>query len=584
MAFSTATPPLPTAAAFVTAVPKAIPTSRRGGTAACSGRPPLLRRGEFGVPATLDGGRRGRGVATSPARQAPAMRFRPLDDVDAGETPVAVTPPTAVAPVANKPPPATDEASPGWGVDVSRLTTSPAENLKGFIKTRGSLVPGEEFVFWWAGDIYGIPDSPAGGGGGGNARHLFAFEGYNIGRMVRVEGGWRLLTREVGVYRDPKTGALLSTWTNPFTGEVNEVVPVFNDPVNQEFLECHPQRGPFTVPTTVGGGDVYWSAEVFLNYPSPLPRADFPDMAQSDVYSSLEMFQFFGKEAQLADPTCPAASDVTISWVRLGQWLPFMRMGDTPGRIVYHTRGRRLAGGYNDLAADLRALVEAHDTKYASAPTAFSTPNETSWSYFRKWLARKGGARVDGTVAGPEPGVAALTGSLDAPAATEPVTTRTNSAPTPLKPTASAKPTTTATVGGTSTATPTASAAAAAASGRSPPVSADAGRTYTVEQLRAESGASPDAPLLVGLRGLVFDVSTARRHYGPGQPYAALTGRDATWSLVTGDIAGTSAAAAAASGGGAGGETPRLTAEQEVDLAGWVAFMTKTYPVVGTLV
>ncbi|KAK1859230.1 hypothetical protein I4F81_001827 [Pyropia yezoensis] len=287
---------LPMAAGFVPAAPMAAPTARRARAATTTGRPPLLYRGAFAVPAAVGGGRPVRGLPASPTRRDPTMRYRSPDEGD------------------------------------------------------------------------------------------------------------------VGVYRDPKTGALLSSWTNPFTGEVNEVVPVFNDPVNQEFLERHPQRGPFTVPTTVGGGDVYWSAEVFLNYPSPLPRADYPDTAQSDVYSSLEMFQFFGKEAQLADPTAPAASDVAISWVRLGQWLPFMRMGDSPGRIVYHTRGRRLAGGYGDLAADLRALVEAHDTKYTTAPTAFSTPNETSWTYFRKWLAQKGGARVDGTVAGPEPGEVDLAG------------------------------------------------------------------------------------------------------------------------------------------------------------------------------
>jgi len=465
-------------------------------------------------------------------------------------------------------------------VDVGRLASSPEENLKGFIKTRGSLVPGEEFVFWWAGDIYGVPDSPHGGGGGGAAKHLFAFEGYNIGRMVPVEGGWRLLTREVGVYRDAKTKALLTSWVNPFTGQTCECVPVYNDPVNQEFLAHHPRRGAFGIPTTVGGGDVYWSAEIFLNYPSPLPRADYPDAAQSDVYSSLEMFQFFGKEAHLADATVPAAPDVQISWVRLGQWLPFMRMGDAPGRIVYHTRGRRLAGGYADLAPDLRALVEAHDVKYASAPTAFSSPNETSWTYFRKWLAQKGGGRVDGTVAGPEPAVAAVTGSLDdAPPAEARAAVAVGAAAT----------TTTAAAdgdGGGASSTPSAAAATAspaaptpgsvaAAGGRPPPVSADAARTYTRSQLRAGSGGSPSAPLLVGLRGLVFDVSTARRHYGPGEPYAALTGRDATRALVTGELSGVEWPA----GGG-----PPLSAAQEVDLAGWVAFMTKTYPVVGTLV
>jgi hypothetical protein len=78
------------------------------------------------------------------------------------------------------------------------------------------------------------------------SRHLFEFEGFNIGRMKRVDGGWRLLTRELAVYKDPKTHEILEHWKNPLTDELCEVVHVLNDPVNQEFLLRGP-RGSFKV-------------------------------------------------------------------------------------------------------------------------------------------------------------------------------------------------------------------------------------------------------------------------------------------------------------------------------------------------
>ncbi len=45
--------------------------------------------------------------------------------------------------------------------------------------------------------------------------------------------GWRLFTCELLIYLDPKTGEPLSTWTNPYTGNVNTAVQTASDPVNQ---------------------------------------------------------------------------------------------------------------------------------------------------------------------------------------------------------------------------------------------------------------------------------------------------------------------------------------------------------------
>ncbi|MCU0375178.1 MAG: DUF1838 domain-containing protein [Chitinophagaceae bacterium] len=104
------------------------------------------------------------------------------------------------------------------------------DNLDAYLKMRASLDTTEQPVFYASGKIYAYePDKPW--------RHLYDFEMYNIARTQKMPGdsGYYLLTREMLVYKDPKTGEILKNWTNPWTGEVVEVLPVWNDPVNQTF-------------------------------------------------------------------------------------------------------------------------------------------------------------------------------------------------------------------------------------------------------------------------------------------------------------------------------------------------------------
>lgn len=399
-----------------------------------------------------------------------------------------------------------------YRVDPDLIAVDSEENLRGFIKTRGSLVPGEEFVFWWVGDIYDMVD-------GQSSRHLFSFEGFNIGRMVRVDGGWRLLTREVGLYKDPKTGQILDVWKNPETGAIKECIHVWNDPVNQQFLLRGP-RGNFRVPTTMHGDDIYWHSEIFLKYRSPLTRKEYPHQVQSDTYQSTEMFQFFSKrEDMIADK--PSA-DCLISWVRVGQWLPWMEMGNRPGRLVYHCRGRKLKNGFSDLSEDVRKYVEAHHPEYSSAPKNYTTPNETSWTYMKKLLDSKGYPRADGTVARPEPRGSKSAHSDD----------------------------------------------------RNRKVEL---RHMTTDQLAAHDGSNPSKPIYLSIAGKIFDVSSAKRHYGRGETYNCLTGRDATYAFVSGDLTdrGLNEATPA--------DLQNLTKDQRADIDKWVEFFVKTYPEVGIL-
>ncbi|EEF38734.1 membrane steroid-binding protein 2 [Ricinus communis] len=58
------------------------------------------------------------------------------------------------------------------------------------------------------------------------------------------------------------------------------------------------------------------------------------------------------------------------------------------------------------------------------------------------------------------------------------------------------------------------------------------GDYVTEQELRAYDGSDPSKPLLMAIKGQIYDVSSSRMFYGPGGPYAKFAGRDASRALA----------------------------------------------------
>lgn len=255
---------------------------------------------------------------------------------------------------------------------------NPEDNMTAFIKVRGSLDPTEEVIYYANGKIYGFVE-------GERDKPLMGFEMYNIARNVKKgEYDYQLLTNEVLLYTDLKTGEVLETFKNPYTNKEVDVLHVWNSPVNQE-QKLQGKYGPWGVSHNKFGDDmICMNADIFLAYPSALKMAEYPDNAQSDLYEAAELFQFFFSEKDVNNPNLKSV-DATISWTRLGPWLPWLEMGQRQGNMVYQGAGYKLSEkDYDTMPAILRNYVMANKPEYRHAPQAFTSPNETSWTYFKK--------------------------------------------------------------------------------------------------------------------------------------------------------------------------------------------------------
>ena len=242
-----------------------------------------------------------------------------------------------------------------------------------------STVDGEVTTFWWEGRAYSRRQ-------GERDRHLFDVEGMNTRSCKAVThpergAGFRSVSRELLIYRDPATGKALATWDNPWTGETVDVLHVANDPVNFARYEKDARGTPIRWSGNIEGGLWRQTTTVPLFYPNPLGGAFQSEVGA--IYHATEMFNFFGNAAQLLDSESSHA-DRHVGWSRISDWLPWMKMGGREGVIYMHTSGLRLSS-WDALPDSMKEEIAAHYPAYTEPPPLDDErPNVTSWIYYQR--------------------------------------------------------------------------------------------------------------------------------------------------------------------------------------------------------
>lgn len=259
----------------------------------------------------------------------------------------------------------------------------PEDTVEIMKRAQCGIKDGTPAIYYWSGHIYsrvrGEPD-----------RLLFNGEGMNIRQCATVTDakrgtGYRQVSREVMIFSDPKTGEIIRNWANPWTGETVEVMHIANDPVNT----------PAVYPYSLDGTPVHtnykrvgqWLAmplEVPLFYHNVL-AGDYQDYI-GGKYHAMEIFDFVARADEILDSRNPTAHP-SVSWVRISDWMPWMKMRGREGQLIFNAVGTKL-DGFEDLPKQLRDEIGKNYPAYRQAPPIDDArPNETTWSAFKKWIA-----------------------------------------------------------------------------------------------------------------------------------------------------------------------------------------------------
>lgn len=262
---------------------------------------------------------------------------------------------------------------------------NPDDAVKASRKIQSSLEDGKPVTFWFQGSVYSRVPGEA-------DRMLFAYQAMNIRATHTVSDpekgyGYKLVSRELLLYQDPKTKEVLRTWRNPWTGQDVEVVHIANDPVNSRFPTfAKGPRGPFRLEATFKEGTGIMSAEVPLFYTNVL-GGDYQQYV-GGTYHAIELFNFFFSEDEVLSPADDAPS-TSVGWCRVSQWLPWMEMGGRTGWLIFNGAGKKVSG-FAALPEVLRLEIETSYPEYKAPPPADDArPNETSWTYFKKRIDAK---------------------------------------------------------------------------------------------------------------------------------------------------------------------------------------------------
>lgn len=240
-----------------------------------------------------------------------------------------------------------------------------------------SLNEGEITYGWWRGSFFSRVE-------GERDRELFKVIGVNVRQCKNFEHperghGFRSVSREIMLYLDPETGEVIDQWTNPWTGEVVDVIHVANDPVNMrrpfyaydEDGEGHVFKG------TVKNGRVFVASAYPLFYKNPL-GGDYQDYV-GGTYHATEYFNDYAYAEDVFDRDVRKLERLTLSWTRVADWLPWMKMGDRAGVMFTSTVGGRI-GSLDDLPEPLRSTLKTRFPKYMTPPPLDDDrPNRTSW-------------------------------------------------------------------------------------------------------------------------------------------------------------------------------------------------------------
>jgi hypothetical protein len=270
---------------------------------------------------------------------------------------------------------------------------NPIWNRDAWSRMQGDLNPENEKFCDTRGVVVGVKPGEA-------AKELCGFEAFLATRLVPLEDGTiRRLNKEVIFYTNPRTGEIIDSWTNPWTGEECRVVQVANDPFNYTISEwlilapedfkssdpekAKPRKFPLIFPWQEFGPDlISLSTDMHLNYPNSLDPAKFVRESSGPMVQVSEMMRYNVSRKDLENPELSSVQ-YTGTWARITPWLPWMLMGTEAGHVVYN--GSMCSSPTTDIISPpALAFAKEHYPQFLAAPTEDYGPSHSSLEIYAR--------------------------------------------------------------------------------------------------------------------------------------------------------------------------------------------------------
>ncbi|MBM4195876.1 MAG: DUF1838 domain-containing protein [Gammaproteobacteria bacterium] len=234
---------------------------------------------------------------------------------------------------------------------------------------------------------------------------LKPFLGFQVFLATRLlplpDGNIRRVNKEVIFYtnlqRNGLPGDIIDEFKNPFTGETNKVVHVFNDPFNytiSDFLilapedfpgseKKEPRKFPLLFPwQELDAETIVLSTDMHLNYPNPLQPDKWKRESSGPKAQVTEMMRYFVKRKDLENPNLTAVPYVG-TWHRITPWLPWMLMGQTPGHCMYASTMTAFHT-IDKLPKHVVEFAKKHKPDILKAPTEDYGPSHSSLEHYSR--------------------------------------------------------------------------------------------------------------------------------------------------------------------------------------------------------
>lgn len=227
---------------------------------------------------------------------------------------------------------------------------------------------------------------------------VFGYEGIGV-MQARWEPDGTLTrrSRETGYFTDLRTGDVLETWDNPFTGKTVPVYHFYNpllvrrmdlemstfnfgkttdSPTLMNEGSVFPDETgkiPFVLPFQHYGDDLMLTWDYTHEYTNPVTPEGWPVSSTGPRISPSEHFTFHISKAQLEDPSVSSARFVA-GFARISQCWPWMQMGGSGmedvqlfGRMFSH----KGLTGTADVRPKVLAYLEKHAPEYLTLPDSW---------------------------------------------------------------------------------------------------------------------------------------------------------------------------------------------------------------------